>query len=47
MTSEILILKIHAESETKRLVPDLLLFFKTALYEKKARGLQLGFNIFR
>ena len=28
------------------LVPDLFLFFKKALYEVKAKGLQLSFNIF-
>ena len=30
-----------------RLVPDLFLFFKKALYEVKAIGLQLSFNIFQ
>ena len=29
-----------------RLVPDLFLFLKKALYEVKASGLQLSFNIF-
>ena len=33
-------------NEAGRLVPDLPLFFKNALYEVKASGLQLGFNIF-
>ena len=30
-----------------RLVPDLFLFFKIALYEVKASDLQLNLNIFR
>ena len=30
-----------------RLFPDSFLSFKKALYESKASGLQLGFNIFR
>ena len=38
--------KNHAENEARRLVPDLALFFKKALYEVKASGLQLSFNIF-
>ena len=33
--------------ETGRLAPDLLLFFKKALYEVKANDLQLSFNHFR
>ena len=36
-----------AENEVRRLVPDLLLFFRKALYEAKSIGLQLSFNIFR
>ena len=36
----------QAENEARRLVPDLFLFFKKALYEVKASGLQLRFNIF-
>ena len=36
--------KNNAENETGTLVPDLL-FFKKALYEVKASGLQLSFNI--
>ena len=40
-------LKNHAENEAGRLVPDLFLFFKKALYEVKARDLQLSFNHFR
>ena len=39
--------KIFAEKEAERLVPDLFLFFKKALYEIKESGLQLSFNIFR
>ena len=38
--------KNHAQNEAERLVPDLFLFFKKALYEVKASGLQLSFNIF-
>ena len=38
----------HAENETGRLVPGLFLFFfKKALYQAKASGLQLSFNIVR
>ena len=36
----------HAENETGRLVPDLFLFFKKALNEVKANGLELSFNYF-
>ena len=39
--------KNHAENETGKLVPDLLLFFDKALYEVQASGMQLSFNIFR
>ena len=38
--------KNHAENETGTLVPDLVLFFKKALYEEKASALQLSFNTF-
>ena len=34
--------KNHAEIEAERLVPDLFLFFKKALYKVIANGLQLG-----
>ena len=34
----------HAENEAGRLVPELFLFFKKALCEVKANGLQLNFN---
>ena len=40
-------LQNHAENETDRLVPDLFLYFKKALYEMKVSGLHLSFNIFR
>ena len=39
--------KNHAENEARRLVSDLFLFFKKALYEAIASGLQLSFNVFR
>ena len=39
--------KSHAENEAGRLVPDLFLFFRKALYEVKASGLELSFSIFR
>ena len=37
--------KKHAENEAERLVPDLPLFFRKALYEVEASVLQLSFNI--
>ena len=37
----------HAENEPVRLVSDLFLFFKKALYEVKASALLLNSNIFR
>ena len=37
--------KSNAEKETERLVPDLFLFLKKALYRVKASGLQLHFNV--
>ena len=43
---ETFIFKNHAEKEAGRLVPGLLLFFKNALYEVKASGVQHSFNIF-
>ena len=39
-------LKNHAENDAGRQVLDLIFFFKKALYEVKASGLQLSFNIF-
>ena len=38
--------KSHEENEAGNLVSDLFLFFKKALYEVKASGLQLSFKIF-
>ena len=38
--------KDHAENKAGRLVPNLFLFFKRALYEVKASVLQFSFNIF-
>ena len=38
--------KNHAENEAERLVPDLLLFFKKALYKVEVRNQHLSFNIF-
>ena len=43
----LVISKYHAENETRKLVPDLFLFFKKALDEVKANGLELSFIIFR
>ena len=37
----------HAKNEAGRLVPDLLLLFRKALYEVKASGPQFSFNKFR
>ena len=39
--------KYYAENKAWRLVPDLFLFFEKALYEVKALGLQLCFDIFQ
>ena len=39
--------KSRAENETGILVPDLFLFLRKALFEVKASGLHLNFNIFR
>ena len=38
--------KNHAENKAGKLVPDLFLFFKKALYKLKASGQHLRFNIF-
>ena len=46
MRQEIFFFKNHQENKTRRLVPGLFLFFKKALYEIKASGLQLSFNRF-
>ena len=47
MTREIFFFRNHAENLAERLVPNLFLFFKKALYKVNASGLQLSFNIFR
>ena len=47
ITREIFFLKNHAENEVGRLGADLFLFFKKVLYQVKASGLQLRFNIIR
>ena len=39
--------KSYTENDAGRLVPHLFLFFKEALHEVKASGLQLSFNVFR
>ena len=39
--------KNQEEDEAGRLVPDLFLVFNKSLFEVKASGLQLSFNIFR
>ena len=44
---KIFFFKNYGENEAERLVPDLFLFFKKALYEVKASGLQLTFKKFR
>ena len=46
MKRDIFFFKNHVENETGRLVPDLFLFFKKALNEVKANGLELSFNDF-
>ena len=40
-------LKNHSQNEAGGLVPGLFLFFKKALYEVKASGVQLSFNMLR
>ena len=47
ITREIFFFKNHAENEAGTLVPHLFLFSKNALFDVKASGLQLSFNIFR
>ena len=39
-------IKKYTENETGRLVPDLLFYFKKALYKVKASSLQFIFNTF-
>ena len=48
MTKEMFFFQNHAEYEAGRLVPDFFFFFKKKkdLYEAKASGLELTFNIF-
>ena len=46
MTSERSFFQNHAENETGRLVRDLFLLFKKALYKVKASGHHLNFNRF-
>ena len=43
-TSQPCFFKNYTENEAGRLAPDLLLFFKKALYEVNVSGLQLNFN---
>ena len=43
LIEEIFSLKNHAENEARRLVPDLSLFFKIALFEVKLSGLYFSF----
>ena len=47
MAREIIFFKSHVENKVRRLVPDLFLLFEKALYEVKASGLHLSYNIFR
>ena len=41
------VFKNHAENEAGKLVPDGFLFFRKALYQVKASGLQIDFTVFR
>ena len=43
---KIFLFKNHSANEVQRLVPDLFQFFQKALYEVKARGQHLSFDIF-
>ena len=47
MAREIFLFKNHAENKAERLVPHLFLFFKQALYEVKASGLELHLIAFQ
>ena len=47
ISREIFFFKNHAENEEERVIPDLFLFFKKALYEVIGSDLQLSFNISR
>ena len=44
---EIIFFKNYAKNDAWKLVPDRFLFFKKALHQVKASGLQLDFTIFR
>ena len=46
VTKETFFFENRAKNEGGRLIPDVFSFFKKALYEEKASGLQLSFNIF-
>ena len=46
MLREIFLFKNHVQNEAGRIVLDLFLFFRKALYPVKASDLQLSFNIF-
>ena len=46
-TREIFFFKNYVENEAGGLVPDLILFFRKALFEIKASGLELSFKICR
>ena len=45
IAKQLLFKNLNPENEAGRLVPDLFLFFRKALYEVKSSGLQLTFNI--
>ena len=45
--NKMLLFKNHVENVTERLVPDIFLFFKKALYKVKGTGLHLTINTFR
>ena len=47
ITTEIFFFENNAKNEAGRVVSDLFLSFKKALYEVKANGLQLSFNHFQ
>ena len=47
MTRQISSFKIRAENKARRLVPDFFFLKKKALYEIRASGLLLSFNVFR
>ena len=46
MTTAMFFFKYHAKNIAERLGPDPFLFFKKAVYEVKANGVQLSFNHF-